>query len=222
MTGFSCAGYSHAALALAQPFAAGQLGPGAALVYREHIRACERCGSHTRALEAAAGSLFEAEEGVALSEGALETALARLEAPAPPPSDSPRLAHVPQPLQAAFASAESKGWRFAGFGLSDMVLEVPEAQAHGETLRVLRIAPGHGAPRHGHEGLELTLVLTGAFRDQSGVYGPGGLSVATPDIVHRPVAEPGETCLALAVEYAPLRFQGLTGLAQRLLTGWRR
>ena len=40
-------------------------------------------------------------------------------------------------------------------------------------------------------GMELTLVLQGAFRDESDRFGPGDLEIATEDLEHTPVAEAG-------------------------------
>jgi putative transcriptional regulator len=102
--------------------------------------------------------------------------------------------------------------------LRSLALSIPGAAAAGEAPQLLRIEPGYGAPRHGHGGVELTLVLEGAFRDETGVYGPGDLSVARLGVTHQPIALSGGTCLAYAVSHAPMRFTGVLGLAQRLLT----
>ena len=40
------------------------------------------------------------------------------------------------------------------------------------TLRLLRVRPGTALPRHAHRGTELTLVLEGAFADETGRHGP--------------------------------------------------
>ncbi|MBL6081381.1 cupin domain-containing protein [Belnapia sp. T18] len=54
----------------------------------------------------------------------------------------------------------------------------------GETLRLLRIKPGTALPRHSHRGTELTLVLKGAFADETGHYGPGGLAPPLRTVLH--------------------------------------
>ena len=64
-------------------------------------------------------------------------------------------------------------------------------------------------PSHGHNGTELTMVLSGAFSDEGGRYGPGDIEIATEDDHHVPVAEPGADCICLAATDAPLRFKGL-------------
>jgi putative transcriptional regulator len=114
---------------------------------------------------------------------------------------------------------QSAHWRFASPGVRalDMSHVVPRANA-GE-VQLLKIWPGFGVPRHTHAGEEFSLVLTGAFRDEVGYYGPGDVSIGVPGMVHRPVAEPGDLCLVLAVKDAPLLFKGPLGVIQRVL-GW--
>lgn len=64
-------------------------------------------------------------------------------------------------------------------------------------------------PDHGHRGTELTLVLQGAFRDETDRFGPGDVEIATEELEHTPVAEPGLDCICLAATDAPLRFNAL-------------
>jgi putative transcriptional regulator len=74
---------------------------------------------------------------------------------------------------------------------------------------LLYIPAGQSVPDHGHRGLELTLVLQGAFRDQTNRFGPGDLEIATEADQHTPIAEAGADCICLAATDAPLRFSGL-------------
>jgi len=52
----------------------------------------------------------------------------------------------------------------------------------------------------------LTLVLQGAFRDQTALFAAGDVEVANEDLNHTPVAEIGEDCICLAATDAPLLF----------------
>jgi putative transcriptional regulator len=85
------------------------------------------------------------------------------------------------------------------------------AFARRSSVRLLAIEPGRRMPRHTHEGLELTLVLQGNFRDASGAYAKGDVATADPSVDHQPQAGGGELCLCLAVEDAPLKLTGLKG-----------
>jgi len=73
-------------------------------------------------------------------------------------------------------------------------------------------------PDHGHHGLELTLVLQGAFRDEDAVFKRGDVEIATEETQHTPIAEPGLDCICLAATDAPLKFRAiLPRLAQPFL-----
>jgi putative transcriptional regulator len=77
------------------------------------------------------------------------------------------------------------------------------------TARLLYIPAGQPVPDHGHRGTELTLVLQGAFRDESDRFGPGDLEIANEEVNHQPIAELGADCICLAATDAPLRFNGI-------------
>ncbi|MCC5995804.1 MAG: cupin domain-containing protein [Oceanicaulis sp.] len=104
-------------------------------------------------------------------------------------------------------------WQFAGPGVRNLIL----MEEDGAKAELIRLEPGRGVPRHGHDGREFTLVLTGAFHDGLDRYGKGELCAADPAIEHKPVAEPGEVCIALAVTDGPLAFTGPLGWVQRAL-----
>jgi putative transcriptional regulator len=125
------------------------------------------------------------------------------------------LLELPEPVREhALIAVAGAGWQMAGPGLKVMNLDVGSSA----TVQLLRIEPGHGAPSHDHSGVEHTLVLTGAFRDESGLYEQGDLSTRNAGEVHRPIAEPGEICFALAVAEGPIQLTGPLGLLQRLFT----
>jgi putative transcriptional regulator len=213
----------HLPLALLQPLASGALGPASAIAVQEHALHCPQCAARLSELDALGGTLFDEEPSATFDmDASLEAVLARLEAEPAQSSYPPEVMAAPEALRPAFAKALQSGrWSFAGRGLRTLDLELPGAASHGEQPQLLKIEPGFGAPRHGHGAMELTLVVEGAFRDETGVYGPGDLAVAMNSLTHRPVAEPGRTCLAYAVSFAPMRFTGLLGMAQRLLTALR-
>ena len=106
-------------------------------------------------------------------------------------------------------------WQFAGPGVRSMEL-MREGSAKAE---LIRLEPGHGVPHHGHDGREFTLVLTGSFHDGRSRYARGELCAADPATEHKPVAEAGEVCIALAVTDGPLAFTGPLGWVQRALGG---
>ena len=73
-------------------------------------------------------------------------------------------------------------------------------------------------PAHGHAGLEVTIVLSGAFSDETGRYERGDFQELDGEIEHQLLVDGGEHCICLAVTDAPLRFKSLAAkLAQPLL-----
>jgi putative transcriptional regulator len=169
-------------------------------------------------METLGGALLEDELANDLSAGALESTLAVIaslpSAPIPLPD---AVEPLPTQVHDIVASAIGKAaWQTASPGFKILDLDLPPTAA-GETFQLFRIEPGAGPPRHTHEGQEFTLVLTGAFKDETGVYRPGDIEYGDEAITHRPVAEPGEVCFALAVTTAPLKFKGPLGVLQRVM-----
>jgi putative transcriptional regulator len=206
--------------------AAGALGPALSLLVQTRALLLEDCADDLAVADAIAGAAFEQEMPVDMGAGALDAVFARIDLGEEPlgraQARAGRLAGaaleevlgLPAPVRdAALQALAVQSWKFAGPGLRSLSLPLPgECRAE-----ILRIEPGAGAPRHTHRGGEYTLVLQGAFRDEGGRYGRGDLAVAGPGIEHRPFAEPGKVCFALAVTEAPLELSGALGLIQRFL-----
>jgi putative transcriptional regulator len=176
--------------------------------------------------EAVSAALFEAQAPVAMRPDALSQVFARIEAEEPPVPAMRAAARkagalieevlkLPQPVRDhALDAIGHGGWTFAGPGIRSLPLEL----SGGAKAELLRIEPGWGAPRHGHNAPEFTLVLTGAFVDERGRYNVGDIAFAGPGAVHRPTAAQGEVCYALAVTEAPPAFTGALGFIQKM---WR-
>ena len=75
--------------------------------------------------------------------------------------------------------------------------------------RLLFIPAGTTVPDHSHGGMELTLVLKGAFSDEQDRFARGDIEIASEDVQHTPIADISEDCICLAVTDAPLKFKGL-------------
>ena len=196
--------------------AAGRLSPAVTRVVAAHAKLCPRCASLMSEVETIAGAELENDDGIDLTTGALDRALMALDGAAAPQLPG-TLSGLPAEVHDIVGEALSKDqWRSGGPGLRILDLDLPKT-AEGESLQVLRIEPGYGPPRHTHDGQEFTLVLTGAFKDETGTYGVGDIAIGDGSITHRPVAEPGEVCFALAVTTAPLKFTGPLGVLQRVL-----
>ena len=208
----------HLTDSLLMAYAAGTLPEAFGLVVACHISLCDACRARAEAFDALGGALLEAEAGAGRTEGdaewseaALARVMARLEAPAAPErpratAPLPRSGVLPGPVASYVGGGlERVKWRSLGMGVRQAILPTSRAA----TVRLLHIPAGQAVPDHGHRGTELTLVLCGAFRDETDRFGPGDVEIAGRELHHMPVAEAGEDCICLAATDAPLRFNAL-------------
>lgn len=186
-------------------YAAGNLPEAFGLVVATHVSLCDECRARLETFEAVGGAVMESADAVAMSDGCLEAVMARLGVQdLAPPRRSRGL--FPAPL-ADYVDGDLAAvkWRPLGMGVRQAILPT----ARGASARLLYIPAGQAVPDHGHRGTELTLVLQGAFRDDSDRFGPGDVEIATEELEHTPVAEAGMDCICLAATDAPLRFRAL-------------
>ena len=154
-------------------FASGDLDQAFSAVTSAHVSVCETCQRAVLAAEAVGGELLEHNDGVALSPGLFDELVERIEAPdqkihlvddAPPPAGKPE-SDVPLPLRRLIGSSrDAIPWKRVGPGVRkfDVALD-PNC---GSSLFVLSVGPGMSVPEHGHGGDEMTLILSGSYRDE--------------------------------------------------------
>ena len=124
------------------------------------------------------------------------------------------LVDLPAPLLNPTADAVARtGWKRLAPGIRCLELSL----ASQAEVELYRIEPNCAVPRHTHDGSEFTLVVTGAFTDETGHFGPGDLSHKGPEDTHQPIADPGEVCYALAVREGDIKLTGFLGLVQKVL-----
>ena len=198
-------------------YAAGQLPEAFNLVVATHVSLCDECRARAASYDAVGGTLLEEAEEIALGEDALAKALARIEGLSQATRSEPlKPAGIfPAPLADYIGGdLSSVRWRKVGGGVKQAILPT----AKDASVRLLYIPAGTAVPDHGHRGMELTLVLQGAFADENDRFNRGDIEIADEEMEHTPVALAGEDCICLAATDAPLRFRGLIPrLAQPLL-----
>ena len=217
--------------ALTASYAAGALDPALRLLMETQAAIRTTARAELDAADALAGAILERQAPAALHADSLASVMASIDAP-PVPGEKPpggaeqqaaraagglidEILRLPRPLHdVALNAIGHGGWMFAGPGLRTLALPIRS----DSRTELLRIEPGWGAPRHTHTGLELTLIMTGGFKDRRRRFGPGDIVVSGPEITHNPVADKGDVCYALAVTEGSLSFTGAFGLLQRF---WR-
>jgi putative transcriptional regulator len=198
----------HLSDQLLMAYAAGDLPEAFNLVVATHVSLCDDCRARSAAFDAVGGVVIEDSGAVDMAEGSWQAMLARLDdLPATPAPAPTRAAGIfPAPLVDYVGGDPGKvKWRSIGMGVKQAILPT----GRDASARLLYIPAGQAVPDHGHRGLELTLVLQGAFRDDSDRFGRGDVEIADEAMEHTPVAEDGEACICLAATDAPLRFNAL-------------
>lgn len=207
----------HLTDALLMAYSAGTLPEAFSLTVATHVSLCDECRARLGAFDTVGGALLEA-EAAPVSGDSLDATLARIRAGGETRRSRPaprRTGGLPAPLRDYVGGdLDSVRWRPIGMGVKQAILPT----ATDATARLLYIPAGAAVPDHGHRGTELTLVLQGAFADETDRFGPGDIEIADEDLHHTPVADIGADCICLAATDAPLRFKGmLPRLAQPFL-----
>jgi len=198
----------HLSDQLLMSYAAGHLPEAFNLVVATHVSLCDECRAQLASFETVGGALIQTFGSVEMGETALEVALARLEAVPQATQRAPLKAAgiLPAPLaDYVGGNLANVRWQRIGGGVKQAILPTDNAAM----VRLLFIPAGKAVPDHGHRGMELTLVLQGAFADANDRFNRGDVEVAGEDMEHTPVALQGEDCICLAATDAPLRFMSL-------------
>ena len=172
-----------------------------ALAVASHISMCQLCRAGLEAHQLAGGILLDDSSAENLSGTLKSDVMALLDQPFHTEPEYGRREIFPGPLNATMKGL-NPAWKKLGMGVRQSILF---ADKDG-SARLLWIPPGQHVPDHGHNGLELTLVLQGSFSDETGHYGVGDLEVGDEDLEHTPVAGTEIPCICLAATDAALRF----------------
>jgi putative transcriptional regulator len=163
-------------------------------------------------LNSIGGALLDASAPATLSDDGLSRILERLDSvtvEARPETVPDGISPVPYPLRAYIGrSWENLHWKSVTAGVEEFVIS---SHSRGWRTSLLRIAPGKAMPVHTHAGEEYTIVLEGAYTDESGAFRRGDMEIADSATTHRPVADQATGCVCLAVLSAPLQLTGFIG-----------
>lgn len=179
-------------------YASGALDPALSLLVDAHLARHPATQARIEAFRELGGAALAAEAPAPMTAGALDVVFARIarEDAAPP---------------AAFNLADLQ-WRWAGFGCRVARYDVP-----GSRLKTfaIKVAPGAALLSHGHEGNEWTVIVEGAYRDESGVFPAGSFIEEDDETQHRPVADETQGCVCLIAMTGDLVAPGLVGALAR-------
>lgn len=193
-------------------YAAGDLDEAFSLIVAAHLAMCEECRHSLRMAEEIGGSLLEETDEVSLESDALDRIFAGIDTAKkielPRRKRSLPTSDVPLPLQDHIGlELEGVSWKRVAPGVQRH--RIPLLTSKNTSLYMLKISPGMAVPEHGHGGSEMTLVLSGAYRDELGRFGPGDIADLDEHVEHQPRVEPGDPCICIVATEAPTRFKGL-------------
>lgn len=192
-------------------YSAGTLPEAFNILVATHVSMCDECRAQLASYDSIGGAMLdtEGETLATLDTGSLAAVMERIEnAPATAKRAPAKRtgSTVPAPLS-DYIGDDLTGvkWRHIGMGVRQAILPT-SSQA---TARLLHIPAGAAMPDHGHNGVEMTMVLQGAFQDEDGYFARGDVETADTAVNHTPIADIHEDCICLAVSDAPLQFKGL-------------
>lgn len=201
----------HLSDAVLMAYSAGTLPEAFNLMVASHISLCDECRARVESFDAIGGAVLEESlpDAVALSDDAFAATMALIAGGAVTEASvrTPiRNSILPAPLQDYVGGDLSDiKWRPVGMGVKQAILPTSK----DASARLLYIPAGAAMPDHGHKGLEMTMVLQGAFIDEGERFARGDVEIADSDLDHTPVADIGEDCICLAVTDGALQFKSL-------------
>ncbi|ESQ86770.1 hypothetical protein ABAC460_22225 [Asticcacaulis sp. AC460] len=190
----------------------GALAPGMALAMQTHAETCPHCRGDLRLFDIMGGAMLEELDGVAMSNNALDLALARIERPeADEVVETVRRPaflegfDLPESLKAV--KIKNRHWAAPGVWMAPIELE---GAPKGSKTYLMSVKSGLQMPEHTHRGREITVMLHGRYRDHKGRYGPGDFAMCDEsDQNHTPSMEGDDDCLCLVVQEGPIVPQSL-------------
>jgi putative transcriptional regulator len=193
-------------------FAAGTLDHGQHIAIATHLVSCAHCRRFARSMEQVGGAVLDRLQPAAMSSRALAEVEARLNEPARPAAKqvAPSLSETEVPALPQFVRRyRFENWKWIAPSVHLRPIVLPYAS--NTRVFLLRSGPGTKMLQHTHTGIEMTCILSGAFRQDGAHYGPGDFDLGDETVDHRPVVEPGQDCVCLVAMQGELQLKGLIG-----------
>ena len=207
--------------ALLLGYAAGILDMAQNFIVSAHLALSPQARALVRQCEAIGGALMENEcAPVAMREASLNAVLSKLDAPPLPEAQAkkvklPQDVNIPEHLLECLSCRPcAPRWRrfYPGLEMCELPLECRESG-----VRFIKGKRGAELPHHAHRGQEITLVLDGAYMDETGVYRRGDMVVLDETIDHATKACDRNGIVAVVVSSEPIRLTGLLSLLNPFL-----
>lgn len=209
-------------------YTAGSLSIPQALAISVHLCACHECRQLVKNFNHLGGALLETIKPASIDDAGFDALLASLQANRntaaqvkkdAAPSDNaihhfsnPLLRYLPTALADLRWQRQTK--EISKFDLTSLI------NVKGFQVALQKIKAGAKIPTHTHRGFEYTVILSGGFSDEFGVYHEGDFIARDASHKHSPTALQNEDCICLTVLNAPLKFTGWYSVLNPFLV-WR-
>lgn len=199
----------HPGAELLLQFASGKLKGSMGLMVSLHTQVCESCKAVVTEMESIGGSMINGLENAKISDDAFSELMRKIDASNQADSTLPEpqfdYAEVTRKILLE-GSVSKLNWQWRTKRFAELPLPTNDDNFEA---KLIYFKKGMKVPRHTHRDKEYTLVLTGAFSDESGVYKRGDYISKSQVDEHTPFAE--SDCVCLAVTTQPLKFTGTFG-----------
>lgn len=187
-------------------YAAGNLGEAASVLVASHLSMCPACRKGVLTAEAVGGALLDEIAPEPVSAGSLTAILEKLDAPANPAPAKPKpmaSSLLPRPLLDYMSGGmETLRWGWVQPGVKFAELLIDDT---GARMGLMRSQPGASITPHGHSGEEITLVLSGGYRDAGVGFVRGDVQSVDESTTHELVTDQDGECLSLVMVRGPIK-----------------
>jgi len=193
-------------------FAAGTLNFGDQVAIATHLVSCTQCCKFTRSMEQVGGAVLTSLPPTSMAKDALAKVKTRLDKALQPAAGDAHhtVSETEVPRLPKFVRRYTFGnwnWIAPSVHLRSIVLPY----VSDTRVFLLKSGPGTKMLQHSHAGIEMTCVLSGAFRQDGRHYGPGDFDLGDETADHRPVVDSRQDCICLVAMQGELRLRGLIG-----------
>lgn len=195
-------------------FSAGSLPLSQALCISAHLEHCPQCRQQVKRLNHIGSELLDQLSPSAVPDDLKQRVMGRIQAtptqasnPSPVNTVKTGDSSVPRCLRSLIPQGyEELNWKRLSPSIHAAKLC---SDVNGSKIEMIRIQPGGQVASHNHTGEEITLVLTGSFSDEAGVYRQGDIIFRNKnDKFHRPMASQDAECICLTAVESPIQFTG--------------
>jgi putative transcriptional regulator len=199
-------------------FSAGSLPLSQALCISAHIEHCPQCRRDVKLLNQVGSELLSQLDPVAVPESLKSRVMDAINSPeAVTGTGIDSASHTTEQLQSSAQTPRCLR-KLIPNGLSELNWKRLSPSIHatklcsdvnGSKIEMIKIQPGGQVASHNHTGEEITVVLSGSFSDDSGIYRKGDIIFRNKeDKHHRPIASQDSECICLTSVEAPIQFTG--------------